>query len=535
MCRYDINIFKDKYITLLVALCLFSVLGNAQTISVTNFYLMESDLTANSRNSEVLDQNGDKCALIKIQTTQKGFSFDVGSAGIQKVDDNHTGEIWVYVPYGVKHISIKHQLLGSMPNYDFPINIQKARTYVMEITSDKVFVNNYDDSRKQKLLIKVTPANSSFTLNGMKVQLNSKGEVEQELSFGTYTYKVESQGYYPKEGQITINDPDKKQNLTVSDMMPIKGKLSVHVNPYMAEVYVDGRSIGRSTALEPYELQIGKHEIKVSLNGYKTETKTVTIEEDKSTDIQVTLTQVATYKITSNPIGADITINKESIGSSPCSKELTSGTYVIKATKSGYKDYNKSVELKSSNPDVHISLSKIYNYKNEFYMEGNVRAGTFAAFGGTMGCYINNVNIEASYLSGTGNNENIYWSGNDVLPTECTYTPSMTISAKIGYGFALGTRFRLAPQIGMNVLTLKETIEDGFTVAPPADGANVISGLASLRFSAAIASSFAISLSPEYSFVMSESKGYTALSAVSPQIEKWGGGFNIKLGLTVFF
>ena len=163
---------------------MLSSLAYAQKISVARFALAETDLTAQNRNTLVEDQNGDKCALIRIQTTQKGFSFDVGSAGIQKVDDNHIGEIWVYVPFGVRHISIRHPQLGSLVNYNFPINIEKAKTYIMEITSDKVFVNHYDDTRKQTLLIKVTPANSSFTLNGMNLKLNANGETSQELAFG---------------------------------------------------------------------------------------------------------------------------------------------------------------------------------------------------------------------------------------------------------------------------------------------------------------------------------------------------------------
>ena len=94
----------------------------------------------------------------------------------------------MYVPFGVRHISIRHPQLGSLVNYDFPINIEKSRTYIMEITSDKVFVNYYDDSRRQQLDIKVVPSNASFTLNGMNVKLNPKVEASQELSVGTYTY-----------------------------------------------------------------------------------------------------------------------------------------------------------------------------------------------------------------------------------------------------------------------------------------------------------------------------------------------------------
>ena len=176
---------------LLFLVLVLPVSAYAQKISVSHFALAENDLTANSRGTTVLDQNGDKCALIRVQTTQKGFVFDVGSAGIQKVDDNHTGEIWVYVPFGVRHISIRHPQLGSLNNYNFPISIQKARTYIMEITTEKVFINRFDDTRKQDLHVRVVPANATFSLNGMNIKLDSKGEaIVEALSFGTHTYQT---------------------------------------------------------------------------------------------------------------------------------------------------------------------------------------------------------------------------------------------------------------------------------------------------------------------------------------------------------
>lgn len=319
-----------------MVLMFFCVLTtNAQDISVTEFYLDEKGLTANGRHA-VEDQNGDKCALIRVQTTQKGFSFDVGSAGITKVEDDHVGEIWLWVPFGIRHISIRYQQLGSLPNYDFPITIQKARTYIMKITHDQVFVTNYDDTKKQKLTIKIIPASATLSLNGMSVNLDSRGEATLEMAHGQFTYKVEAKGYYPKERQIVVND--KEHSLIVNDLNPIKGKLSVHVNPYSAEVFVDGRSIGRSV-LEPVELQIGQHEVMVSSDGYRTETRTVTINENQTTDISVSLSRVSNYKFTTSPYGANIFVDKEYIGTASCSKEITTGTYNIKATKTGYKDY----------------------------------------------------------------------------------------------------------------------------------------------------------------------------------------------------
>ena len=530
---YQTSLTRNR-VVLTILFTLFSVLIQAQKISVTNFYLAENDLTAQNKKTAYEDQNGDKCALIRVQTTQKGFSFDVGSAGIQKIEDNHTGEIWLYVPYGIKHISVRHPLLGSLSNYDFPISIQKARTYVMEITSDKVFVNKYDDTRKQKLAIKITPSNSSLTLNGMVVALNANGEAEQEMAFGTYTYKVEATGFYPKEGQIEINDSVKKQSLVINDLKPIMGKLYIHVNPRNANVYVDGILMKQKSVLEPYELQIGKHQVEVRLDKFATEEKEVIIEKGKTSDLAVSLKQIANFQFTSTPTGAHITLNKEDYGVTPSMATLSTGTYTIKATKAGYKDFKKEMYLNSANPNVEISLNKIMNYKNEGYIEANVKAGTFMAFGATVGGYISNVNIEASYLAGSGNSEIIYWSGNDTKPIASQYAPSMCIGGKVGYGVALGSRFRITPQIGVSVLKLKETMEAGASETP-AGGANVTSALVALRFSAAIVNHFAISVSPEFAFKMMESDGYKALSEVSPTIKKWSNGFNVKLGLTAFF
>ena len=94
-------------LTLLTLLLALATLASAQSISVANFRLAENDLTATTHGTEVKDQNGNTCALIKVETTQTGFTFDVGSMGVTKTEQ-HTGEIWVYVPFGIKRITIQH-------------------------------------------------------------------------------------------------------------------------------------------------------------------------------------------------------------------------------------------------------------------------------------------------------------------------------------------------------------------------------------------------------------------------------------------
>ena len=156
------------------------------------------------------------------------------------------------------------------------------------------------------------------------------------------------------------------------------------------------------------------------------------------------------------------------------------------------------------------------------------------AFGGSLGGYISNVNVELSAFYGTGESETVYWSGNDTKPVSSIYHPQMTISGKFGYGLSLGTRFRITPQIGVNYLQLEETMQEDASITP-AQGANVTSALVGIRFSAIITNHFGATLSPEYFFGISKSNGYKELETVSSIIKNWGQGFNVKLGLMVAF
>jgi len=85
------------------------------TLSVQSFQLLPNDLDARVHYPKK-DQNNEVSALIKVVTTQTGFSFDVGSLGVV-AQEQKSGEIWVYVPRGVQRITITHPQLGVLRNY----------------------------------------------------------------------------------------------------------------------------------------------------------------------------------------------------------------------------------------------------------------------------------------------------------------------------------------------------------------------------------------------------------------------------------
>ena len=120
---------------ILILLAAAAASASAQTdssgFSVQSFRKLDWDLDARS-NYPVLDQNSRKAALIKVVIPEDGFDFDVGVMGVVSVKQE-VGEIWVYVPEGVRKITIRHRTYGIIRDYKFECHIESASVYEMRL------------------------------------------------------------------------------------------------------------------------------------------------------------------------------------------------------------------------------------------------------------------------------------------------------------------------------------------------------------------------------------------------------------------
>lgn len=119
-----------RTLTIIVLIFSGSVAVSAKStddeFKIEAFRALETDLDA--RLYAKTDENGRKAALIKVVTNEKGFSFDVGVMGI--VDcQQEIGEIWLYVPEGIRRITIKHPSFGIIRDYEFNVPIRSACVY----------------------------------------------------------------------------------------------------------------------------------------------------------------------------------------------------------------------------------------------------------------------------------------------------------------------------------------------------------------------------------------------------------------------
>ncbi len=185
-----------------------------QELSVQSFYLADKDLTANTPGTMVKDQNGEVCALIKVETTLKGFTFDVGVLGVASIVEQ-PAEIWVYVPFGIRKITLQHPQLGLIRDFPLPCTIDKGRTYILKLNAS-TGNREYDSSKKQKMILQVSPTGARVVINGMPVSLDRNGIYEQEVSFGVYDVMISASKYHSERRQIEINDPAKAQRFNIN-------------------------------------------------------------------------------------------------------------------------------------------------------------------------------------------------------------------------------------------------------------------------------------------------------------------------------
>lgn len=195
------------------------IVMQAQNLAVQSFRMDETDLTANTAGTTVIDQNGNKCALIKVETTLKGFTFDAGTLGVVKTE-NHVGEVWLYVPEGVKRLSIFHEDYMPIRDYDLGMMLRRARTYVLRLSASQQQAAE-EAPTSQFVIFQVSPANATIELNGETLPVHN-GSATKMMPFGSYDYRVQAPDYMPQAGKVVVDDP--KQPHVVSALLKREGE-----------------------------------------------------------------------------------------------------------------------------------------------------------------------------------------------------------------------------------------------------------------------------------------------------------------------
>ncbi len=491
---------------------------NADGINVVGFKLLDTDLTANTRGTSKLDQNGETAALIKIVTLEQGFTFDGGSLGIVGTE-NKNGEIWLYVPRHTQKLTITHKSFGVLRDYYYPIPIQGGRTYEMLLD---VGIGRY-------VTITTSRPNSDVTIDDEYV--GKSPVINRYMTYGKHKI-VAQKDLYEGNKDITIVPTDDNNGIIeaieMQDMSRYYGDVAMTVDNN-AEIYFNDRLVGK-----------GSWNTKLRQGIYTVETR--------KADCDPVKTHFSVKPQTTNSIKADAPIPYTgylSIYTRPANTKiyyngteidlqsrppLPIGTCQIDFVKKGYISKSKEYPIyhNKTTSDT-ITLQRVnYVKPMSFYFGGGYTYQTLSGATGIVGLILWNNDIQASYTFGLTASDPVYWNGD--MNTGTTYKMN-SISVKYGFQITLARQFGFTPQIGYiyNILTAQAT-ENGNKIYGDKAKSEAIS--VGAKFTLVPVQHLNLFIAPEYSFKLSQD-GY--FKAIAECCNFKGEGFGIHAGLLISF
>lgn len=323
---------------LLISFTIFQ--AHSQTIAVKSFRKLEADQEARI-SSPKTDQNGKKCAMIKVVTSQVGFVFDFGLIGNAVATEQKIAEIWVWVPAGARKVTISHQQLGILRNYPFIIDIEEATVYEMVLTTGKVVTTIETQIESQWLVINSTPTGADVYIDDLPA---NQTPYQNELPLGKHTYRISYDMYLPSAGTVVLT-ADKKETINQT-LKPNFGTLNVTSFPENgASVSIDDVNTGKTTPCTFEQVKTGEHLITLRLNMYKTSSEKFNIQAGDNLNIPVKLSPTfAEVTVNSNP-ASDIYIAGEQKGNGTWSGRLLPGIYLFEARKDKYAPVSEKHEV----------------------------------------------------------------------------------------------------------------------------------------------------------------------------------------------
>lgn len=367
----------------------------SQQISVKSFQRLDRDMTARI-DAPKSDQNGDVCAIIKVVTTQTGFVWEPDGLGIVSAE-RKAGEYWLYVPYGAKRLTIKHDKLGVLRDYFYPVPIEKATVYELVLTTGKVITTVDETIPTRFVIITSTPPMSDIYIND-----SHKGRTpyQAELPEGTYTYRLEKDMYISTAGRFVVDAGTSSDKVEISaSLKPDFGFARIITKPDEGmDVLVDGILMRDKTPLTTDTLKPGKHLVTIQSPVYKAFTKEIEIVSGETRDYEFEMKSIyGSLSLESSPEnGASVIIDGKNKGLvTPCKIEkITTGEHTITFRKEWYEPktikvnvrdgvtLSQKVELNKSYCEITLKTdneSELY-IDNEFKGKGSWSGRLIAGF-----------------------------------------------------------------------------------------------------------------------------------------------------------
>ena len=180
-----------------------------------------------------------------------------------------------------------------------------------------------------------------------------------DLKTGAYNLEVVMDGYEKWIEKIEIKSNE--ENSITATLRKITGSINIKSKPTKAIIYLDGKELG-TTPDNIGSIDVGSHEVEISIEGYKSWKKSININKGKNKDINAVLQIInGAVSIMSEPKGAKTMLDGKEVGNTPVIiTDLKPGAYNVKVIMDGYNNWTESIDVIPGNE---ISLSATLKMK----------------------------------------------------------------------------------------------------------------------------------------------------------------------------
>lgn len=264
------------------------------------------------------------------------------------LDNKDTGK---KTPCVIKEVaSGQHAVTLQMEKY-------APRQYTVTVNDGETSTLNANlDARFAKISIQ-TLQDADIYIDNVK---KNKTSYEEDLMEGYYDIEVKKEHYRSATKQIQVL-AGKNQEIELKPT-PIYGSLDIVSNPRKAQVSIDGKVYGE-TPLTIDQLLEGRHSVTISMDGYASETKMVSITENGTSSISATLQNGREISISVRNSEAHIYVDGQDMGTSTFLGNLTFGQHSAYAFLDGRKTdvLAISVEPEGSNTYYTLDFTKVFS------------------------------------------------------------------------------------------------------------------------------------------------------------------------------
>ena len=333
-----------------------------KTLDVQQFTRQNNDLMARVTKPVRDHDEGKLCALIRVVTPLTDLEVRADGLGIVQ-KEQHAGELWLYVPYGAKSLSLSHQ--GYYPLlYQYALPIEEGVVYELRLGSSDAPTANQNT---QLFVLTHQPDAATLFIDGMEVATDN-GVFAAMMSKGEHSYRITADQYEEAEGNFELGDAPVRQTVR---LQPLFGIFRISTQPEDGfDVKVNGNFVGKS----PYRserLEPGHYRVHIEKNGFYPTDTLIRLREGDDLNITCRLTSHADSLFANRLLpGKKVSFGVKVGYLMPFASSSSGGNFTGSPINYSLADSREDVSYKNQSGFTAGLFADIRLYKNFFLIVG---------------------------------------------------------------------------------------------------------------------------------------------------------------------